>query len=709
MTDTTNEPAGVPGESGLSLEEFNSASVNNLYSILNKIYSSNNLLILDQSLSPFLNSLTTFSKLKEHGRFQNIIWLNNDINTHGIGVFKKFSSLIILIEETNANLVAVEELLVSKTAILDKIDGLKINIIVKDLSRSYLYEINKALRGSILDFNTILGNQKKLSINVTPRVKVLDWETYPVFNDGILLVDIRQFGGIDTYFEEPLKQVKQLVDSVVKLLFANNGPNNNLLKLRNIYGKGNHADFLIQLLQDVKIPEYLNMNLNKLEIEFYRTKLISNTDLIVLERNMDFYSVLFNQLNYHGLIDDLFELKFNTIVKSLGEVEEPISMNLNNDELYTEQLKHLNFASVGPKLNKLAKEVQHSFKLKDAANDNNNTNLKDIRKIVNNLGNLTLQQDLIKKHTTISEAILHRINTEYETFLSFQNDIFEMDYKLQLSKLKYFFNINYDKYILLTSIILISIVNDGIKERDFEWISHEILDNYGMGTSLALEKLVENKVIKLIIDQGTDFLSTITGGLAGNQQAAHPIDESQSLAKLGISGAQETYRANFTLIDKFWNLHPLDEEEDDTIGLSIKETLVDMYPNPSFTLPSNTVPLTSRIVESLYFRDFLKYKPVNNIKKRPNWENLGIGSMFNGKTVDINIDDKSDVREKKKVTIENTQEYVIVVLLGGITRSEITCLKYLQERLHKSGKSKKIVVITSGIVNNKKFLDYFLA
>lgn len=126
-------------------------------------------------------------------------------------------------------------------------------------------------------------------------------------------------------------------------------------------------------------------------------------------------------------------------------------------------------------------------------------------------------------------------------------------------------------------------------------------------------------------------------------------------------------------MNKFWNLHPY---EDDNSGAELSKqqqqdltNLVQIYLNPSFTLPGNTVPLTFRIIESLYFRDFLKYKPVNNVKSRPNWDNLGLNTMIAGKSVDMNLEDVNDDKLK----------YLIVVFIGGITRSELTCLKYLEE------------------------------
>ncbi|KAK6204820.1 vacuolar sorting protein VPS33/slp1 [Scheffersomyces amazonensis] len=741
--------------SGLNLEDFNTLTLNNLLTILSKIYSTNNLLILDPTLSPLVNSLTSFTKLKRHGNFENLIYLNQQSQYQDLTIFSKFSSLIILIEDNKHNLNLLEQLLFTNLGILNSINGLKINIIVKNLTNSFVYELNKICNGShtfesILQLNFSNNNkiEKINSINIISRVKVWNWEALPIFNEDILIIDIdEKYSGIDEYFNEPLKQVNSLANALIQLLFIKENGNENLnyrniLKLKNIYGKGNHSDLLIKLIKESKIPEYLNQNLNNLEIEFYNSKLISNTDLIVIERNLDFFSVLLDQVNYHGLIDNLFDIQFNKIIGSLqdeSQISDKILSN-NNDELYTNTLKDLNFSTLGPLLNKLAKEVQQEFKNNK---QDESTNIQDMKNIVSKLGQLTHKQDLIKKHTNISESIINKL-TDFEMFLQFENDFFEMEYNLQLSKLKYFLSLN-DKFgyeIILSIVILISIKNDGIRERDFDWINQSIINNYGLKVAMSLERFVQYKLIRLLADQGTNFLSVI--GLSGNTTTATQhvvVDNNEDTStQLGITGAQDTYKNNFTLIDKFWNLHPNQEDELESsqpIGIEDKVSLIDIYPHPSFTLPSNMVPLTFRLIESLYYRDFLTYKPINNVKKRPNWDNLGVGSMFKGKVIDINIDDKSDKRTTSTITANNNNnnnnnsnstststpsktssssvslvnkslEYIVIVFIGGITRSEMSCLKYLQQKLIKNGKNKRIIVLTNGIINRKKLINFFI-
>ncbi|EER34655.1 predicted protein [Candida tropicalis MYA-3404] len=275
-----------------------------------------------------------------------------------------------------------------------------------------------------------------------------------------------------------------------------------------------------------------------------------------------------------------------------------------------------------------------------------------------------------------------------------------MDYKAHISNLKFFTNSNYQSEFVFATILLIGYLNDGISSKDLEWISVDLQDNYGIEASITLEKLIDYKMIRVINESSGDFLSSL--GLTKQKKKAIPdeldIEEDKNI---GISGGRDAFRSNYTLINKFWNLHPFEDEDAEQqdmneSGTNESTNLLDLYPNPSFALPGNTVPLLYRFVESLYFRDFLKYKPVNNLKRRPNWDNLGVNTMFAGDTVDLNLEKVND----------DKSEYLVIVIIGGITRSEITCFKYLQERFKKQGKSKKLIVLTNGIVNSNKLWKF---
>ncbi|KAG5417341.1 VPS33 [Candida metapsilosis] len=677
----------------IDLNQFNESNLNNLISQLNRIYSTSNLLVLDPILSPLINSLTTFSIIKENGHCQNVTWLNDELSELPSSVLSKYSSLIILIPESDDNLHKLEK---SIRHIQQENPGLKFNIIVKDLTKSFVYQLNKLFNG-IFDFEKILALPEPLKrLSITSKIKLFNWSTEPLYTDGILITETNSFSALDDYYSRPIKSINQLNKAVLDVLFMgikdNEEEHKHLFKLRNIFGKGNHSELLIKTLLQAQMPSFLNEHMSPSEIEFYEDKLHSNTDLVVIERNLDMMPVLFSQLTYHGIIDDLFGIEFESIVNLKDDT---VSKSLSKDELYNQDLKHLNFSAIGSRLNKMAKLIQQKFK--DSGNSGD-TNLDDMKTLVSNLGSLTLQQDLVKKHTVIGESVLARINNEYEKFLTLQNDIFEMDYKLQMSKLKSFINANYQIEFIWPTILLIGYINDGISSKDLEKISTDLQDNYGLTAAIALEKLVDLKLIRVINDSSNDFFTSLGWGTSQKKHqaaATHNLHEDDS--EVAITGGKDVLKSNYTLINKFWNLHPYEDEVVETTPAKQDSTnLVQQYPNPSFTLPGNTVPLTFRIIESLYFRDFLKYKPVNNIKSRPNWDNLGLNTMLAGKTVDMNLDNVNDDKSK----------YLIIVIIGGITRSELTCLKYLEERLKARGTPKEIIVISNGIIKNQNIWQY---
>ena len=680
----------------IDLNHFNEATLNNLFTQLSKIYSTSNLLVLDPILSPLVNSLTTFLNIKDHGHCQNVTWLNDELLELPLSVLSKYSSLVYLLPESDDNLRKLEK---SIRHIQQESPSLKFNIIVKDLSKAFLYQINKIFNG-ILDFEKILALPEVLKpISITSKIKVFNWDTQALYTDGVLITQIGPYSGLDDYFNRPIKQINQLTKAILDVLFMgiNENEHQHRFKLRNIFGKGNHSELLIKTLLQAQIPSFLNQNMAPSEIEFYEDKLQSNTDLVVIERNLDMMPVLFSQLTYHGIIDDLFKLEFGSIVN----LNEGVSKNLSKDELYNRDLKHLNFSAIGSRLNKMAKLIQQKYKDTGGSGGDGGSgdaNIDDMKNLVSNLGNLTLQQDLIKKHTVIGEAVLGKINNEYEKFLTLQNDIFEMDYKLQMSNLKSFINSNYQIEFIWPTILLIGYINDGFPSKDLEKVSTELQDNYGLNAAIALEKLVDLKLIRVINDSSSDFLTSLGFSSQKKHQNVAPVYEDDS--DVAITGGKDVLKSNYTLVNKFWNLHPY---EDDNSGAELSKqqqqdltNLVQIYLNPSFTLPGNTVPLTFRIIESLYFRDFLKYKPVNNVKSRPNWDNLGLNTMIAGKSVDMNLEDVNDDKLK----------YLIVVFIGGITRSELTCLKYLEERLKARKPPKEIIVISNGIINNQDLWNY---
>lgn len=590
---------------------MNDPSIVSLKGIFSKIIG-NNLLILDRSLLPLINYLIPFLQFKQFGKFNDLVWLDLAVIP-----LDAYDGVIIIFKENEMNLNYLIEWQLKK----------KMHLIIPNLTKLFTYQLNKQFKGNVL-FTQILESEPK---GITYKIRLYKWDAFPIETEGVIITG----SSLKSYFEEPLSVVNQLVDSVVPLLFSKD------LKLKNVYAQGDLSEFFVRSLDDVKLPEYLNSHMSKLELEFYKMNSQSNTDLIVVERNLDWIPVIFNQLSYHGLVDDLFGIQYGTILLSKSTIQD--------DPLY-DTLKDLNFSTVGQKLNYMAKGVQSQYNktLKT-------TDLEDMKKIVTTLNDLTTRQELIKKHTTISEEILQK-TSEIEDLLQFQNDLFETDYKLMITTLNHFLKENLPPKYVLNCICMVSTVNDGIKTADYEHILNEVMNNYGLEVALQLELIIKNRLIRIVEPQ--DFFGRTV--------------KEEPRAPQSLLSPRDNFISTYTLIDKFWNLHPQDPEEPRWEN----EKSAEIYSHPSFTLPGGTVPLIIRLIESLYSRDFLTYKPMNNTKRRPNWENLPVDTMFHGAVVDLNLDDNSD-----KTRVNDVSSVCVVVFIGGITRSEISCLRWLEQKL----------------------------
>lgn len=674
--------------------QLNASTLQNLYDNLTKVTTSNNLLVLARPLSKLLNFLTPFLNLKTRGKFDKTIWLDTLLDT-GIDVVENYATIIFIIQEADLHPFTDvwAQLKKSKT---------KTCLIVKDLSRSFYFELSVKAFGA--DKQSLLSRISESDVRNTvqrlsPTCRLMNWATYPIcIQDFVYTLDMAQ-GGLQLYFFNPIEQISKLSDAVVAIMNQSTS-GNDMLKVKNAFAKGDHSSLLLNVLLEDKIPEYVWSRLAPNEQDFYLHKLRGNVDLVVLERNLDYFPLFLSQLNYMGLLDDLFgiEDEYNDILTNKEKVD---------DELY-HNLKHLNFGSIGVKLNQLARYIQLEYESSDKLKD-----LHEIKQLVSNLGSLTTKQELVKKHTGLSEAVLERIrenkagDEKYnlkEQWLALQNELFDIEYKPQMARVRHLVN-QYATFPVVASVaVLVSLINDGIKQKDLEALETDIHQNFGLERLLVFRKLVECKLIKINV-RSNDFFGSFTFGkteiettttsTATGAGAAKETSDDRSyddISLLGVTAAQDAYKSTYTLINKFWNLHPAEDDANSAV-----ETVLD-YTQPSFALSSGTVPLMARIVESLYVRDFLKYRPVTSISKRPNWDNLNLDTMFRGHTIDRNLCDELDVRANG-VVAESRLQYVVVVVLGGITRLEISVFRHLEKKL-----GKKLLVVTSGIVNNRKLL-----
>lgn len=681
-------------------KKLNAVSAKNLLGLLKSVSSSNNLFVPSRELSPLLNYLTPFLALKAAGNFDKILWLDTLAESQDLSAIVGSYNLIILIRSHEVDL----QLLIT---LWNKIrHKSQITLIVKDLNRSFHYEISKRLlKENVLLEKIALIDQDLTVFDTSSHILLMKWKTYPTcIQDFVFSIDIED-GGLLLYFRNPLEQISQLSEAVVDILRYST-TQDNILKLKNAFAKGDHSSLLLKNLLDGKIPEMLARALNSGEQEFYLDALRGNTDLVVLERNLDYFPLLLSPTNCLGFLDDIIGTK------------DEYSNELNNgvklqDETYN-MLKDINVSSIESLLRDAARALRQEREILEHKN-NKTTQTSELKAYLNDVSALDARNKEFEKYIDLVELAFGKFESNksgdekydiVKEWLAIQNTLFDNDYKTRLASVFQLINEYSSFKRVVTLVVLVSLSSDGIFQSDYDRIELEIIVNYGLEAALTLKNMAEYKLIR--VNENSSFLASFQFGrtetVTTSTEAAAPapgaVNEERKyddLSLLGLTGGQDVYKSmyTYTLISKMWNLHPPDDNQ--VIAKSIED-----YALPNFTLASNTVPLTNRIVESLYFREFLTYSPVNNIYRRPNWKKLNLDTMIKGQTIDENLCDDLDDRK----TLQTTglkPEYVIVVLVGGISRSEISVFQHLQRRLR--SKNKTLLVVTSGLVNNRKLLE----
>lgn len=679
----------------MTVDATNTLPVDDLLRNLASVYSAPNLLIIDRQMAPTVDFVTTISRLRSLAKFDSLVYLDSEYDQDTL---EPFRGLILVLPCTSS---AVEHI----RLLQKRFPAKKITAIVQDMTVLFVYSVSAALHGSAT-FASLTQNPKMdKPFRITANLRLSRWQVAPLAVDTNVLSLEMAYGGLKSYMEEPLEQILQLSDAFVLLLEGSSGTN--MLKVKNYFGKGDHSALLINILRGEKTRQYMAANMNPLQQEFYTQKYPGNTDVVVLERNLDIAAAAMSQTTYLGVIDDVFGIELNETMVA----ETNYSLK---DDLYAD-LKHVNFARVGEKLNRLARYVLEQYRLKDTLGD-----LAAIRSLVDNLGDLSTKKDLIKKHTTVLEAILnyitrgavdetptaegHKNYRQHEKMLEFQNDVFDAKYAALIATVHRFVTESFDLYAVTTLVVLVSSVHNGILEKDYEQLHRLAFENYGIEVSLLWEAMLARGIFKVLNTGAVGFFGAFPGfGLgSGPTKAADTPRDSTDSKTVGITGGKWTALSNYALVDKFWNLHPVDEDSEIEAPAAKTGSLVDEYPHPSFALAGNSVPLLARLVESLYSRLFLQYKPVNNLSRRPNWSGLQLEAMFAGQTVDINVCDNLDkTRDSAK------KEYVVVIVIGGITRGELACFKYLEQQLLRTGHGREFIVLTSGVVNQRRLVDSF--
>lgn len=660
--------------------KFGKTLSENLCHILKEIPSHNQILAVQPQIVPFLSQLISFSQLTESTPARKIILLDEQAenNIRDIVVGMEDMTLVFIID-IRTELIVPDKL----TRILGEFRNHGANVIYC----TWKNQISNRLLDSEAEHQVTIPHFIKSQLKMFDDIGLYAWNILPVpeVDDNLLLCDLL-FNNEGDNMYAPSNYSMQgatrgiLVDNMVNCLQSLIEETNSTVT--HTVSLGDESKKFLDLLHK-RIEDNTDRKEHFIKDTLYGEKYSGlETDLIVLDRDMDPLTPLLTQLTYAGLLDDLHEFMPGGKLKYV----ENVTLKYQDDEIW-DSLKYMNFGALGPMLNQSARELQESYDSRHKAES-----VGEIRQFVDSLGSLQGKQKLLKMHTSLSSDILGDVaNNEDYNF----NRVLEIEQDLLLQNLENkgsydaIMDLNYENQVEMRRILRLacisSVCKDGLRDKDYESMKRELIDSYGIEICFQLQRLT----------------------LAG-------LFTSKSLIADNIVSPfwKREYRYISSWLD---TLPPIDDEEGDQNGLEGKNDAT--HPKDATFAYCGVVPLTTRFIQLLYDRTVLSKNYSSQqpfiLSREPSIAKTGelFEQIYGTASVAKQESWLPPVRKnRRRVTIgksdkKKANDIAIIVFLGGVTLGEVSTIRFLQDRLREKDINKRFIIVSDGLINGNRTID----
>ncbi|KAF9336837.1 hypothetical protein BG006_007208 [Podila minutissima] len=451
-----------------------------------------------------------------------------------------------------------------------------------------------------------------------------------------------------------------------------------LMRLQGIYGlfprilgKGDYS----KALCDMMLRMRREMAVDDLDAS-QTLQLSQNIDsLIIIDRSVDMVTPLCTQLTYEGLIDEIFHIK-NSFVEVDASLANPASTNtgaggsaaaastaapgkkkkvpLNGGDKLFGELRDLNFAVVGGLLNKVAKRINADYEER-----HNAKTVPQIRQFIVKMGGLAAEHQSLRLHTALAEEIMNYTMTDdFNRILEVQQNVVA---GIATNKEPEYIEEMINKQVPIVQVLrllcLYSLVNNGLKPKQFEFFKKEILEAYGF-----------------------EHIQTL-----------------DNLRRLGMLTKQVTTKNTYSLVRRSLSL--------------IVDEVNEHAPNDISYVYSGYAPLSVRLVQCVVQRGKDGARPGpgagsggkgSGVAGGNGWKGFeDVLRMLPGRTFDETqrVDD-GQPRSSKRA---NGQPKIsLVFFLGGCTFTEISATRFLASQ---EGGQRDFVICTTQILNGNTLVD----
>lgn len=227
--------------------------------------------------------------------------------------------------------------------------------------------------------------------------------------------------------------------------------------------------------------------------------------LLLLDRAIDFTSIMCTQLNYEGLIDELYGIKNSTATFPVQKFLSPDEANpevtagekkriiLNSGEELFAELRDCNFTAVGAALSKKARVIKTQLDER-----HNEKSVQEIKQFVSRLPQMLANKQSLAVHTAIAEYIKETTDSfEFHDTLQCEEDFLNC---IDNEKVCPFIEDLIAQQAPLTKILrlicLQCVTGSGLKPKVLEYYKRELVQVYGLSTWLTLCNLEKVGLLK---------------------------------------------------------------------------------------------------------------------------------------------------------------------------------------------------------------------
>lgn len=413
-------------------------------------------------------------------------------------------------------------------------------------------------------------------------------------------------------------------------------------------------------------------------------------NMIVLDRTLDCLTPLLTELSYGGILSELNPVKFGELSagfalgKTAGQKRVSADKFIDESDFIWDELKGKNFGDIGYALNSKLQKYDELTTTKDK------TDLKELSSILNS-DNIRMSE-LLKKHIDISSEVLGEYKSlEMDDIVEFEQDLLSgniNDSNFVNLLQEYIFNGVYSDFRKILKILsCYSLLKKGIPDKDYDTLVNLLVDQYSSVPLLSY--LICLKDCNLLIKRSRF-----------NQL----IKNSPDFKMLN----------NF---NKYLDVLDYNDNASSAMSSSLAAGEKDGGLNDALSYCyCGVVPLMTRLVQYSFKINPIQptLKLLNNLQEMVKLYEFQLLPITGTPPTLVPLDTFSN-KDTTQETSELTKKTVktVIVVLGGLTMSEMSTLKQLNSSLNSSPSistpfNHEFIILSNTIINGYDYISHDL-